>query len=194
MADLFDSTNYPTTEPELLVIGDRWVWKRTDIGTDYAPSSYALSYNARLLGTGSTTFSITASESGTEYIIEVASSTTSSRTVGVYAWNAYITRSSDSERIALDSGKFDVRDNLATSSADQRTHSAKMVDYLEATQESLAQKLTSSYSITDRSNTLRSMDEVSAQLNYYRAVYNREVMKDRAKSGRRTGQNILVRF
>ena len=194
MADLFDSTNYPTTEPELLVIGDRWVWKRTDIGTDYAPSSYALSYNARLLGTGSTTFSITASESGTEYIIEVASSTTSSRTVGVYAWNMYITRSSDSERIALDSGKFELKDNLATSSADQRTHAAKMVDYLEATQESLAQKLTSSYSITDRSNTLRSMDEVSVQLNYYRTVYNRESMKDRAKSGRRTGQNILVRF
>ena len=194
MANYFDSTNYPTTEPELLVIGDRWVWKRTDIGTDYAPSSYALSYNARLLGTGSTTFSITASESGTEYIVEVASSTTSSRTVGVYAWNMYITRSSDSERIALDSGKFELKDNLATSSADQRTHAANMVDYLEATQESLAQKLTSSYSITDRSNTLRSMDEVSVQLNYYRAVYNREVMKDRAKSGRRTGQNILVRF
>ena len=194
MANYFDSTNYPTTEPELLVIGDRWVWKRTDIGTDYAPSSYALSYNARLLGTGSTTFSITASESGTEYIVEVASSTTSSRTVGVYAWNMFITRSSDSERIALDSGKFELKDNLATSSADQRTHAAKMVDYLEATQESLAQKLTSSYSITDRSNTLRSMDEVSVQLNYYRAVYNRESMKDRAKSGRRTGQNILVRF
>ena len=194
MANYFDSTNYPTTEPELLVIGDRWVWKRTDIGTDYAPSSYALSYNARLLGTGSTTFSITASESGTDYIVEVASSTTSSRTVGVYAWNMFITRSSDSERIALDSGKFELKDNLATSSADQRTHAAKMVDYLEATQESLAQKLTSSYSITDRSNTLRSMDEVSVQLNYYRAVYNRESMKDRAKSGRRTGQNILVRF
>ena len=194
MANYFDSTNYPTTEPELLVIGDRWVWKRTDIGTDYAPSSYALSYNARLLGTGSTTFSITASESVTEYIVEVASSTTSSRTVGVYAWNMYITRSSDSERIALDSGKFELKDNLATSSADQRTHAAKMVDYLEATQESLAQKLTTSYSISDRSNTLRSMEEVSVQLNYYRSVYNREVMKDRAKSGRRTGQNILVRF
>ena len=194
MANYFDSTNYPTTEPEVLTIGDRWVWKRTDLGTDYAPSSYALSYNARLLGTGSTTFSITASESGTEYIVEVASCTTSSRTVGVYAWNMYITRSSDSERIALDSGKFELKDNLATSSADQRTHAAKMVDYLEATQESLAQKLTSSYSITDRSNTLRSMDEVSVQLNYYRAVYNRESMKDRAKSGRRTGQNILVRF
>ena len=194
MADLFDSDNYPTTEPEVLVIGDRWVWKRTDLGSTYAPSSYALSYRARLLGAGSTNFSFTASESGTEYIIEVASSTTTNYTAGTYAWNMYITRSSDSERIALDSGKFEVKTNLVTSEADPRTHAAKMVDYLEATQESLAQKLTSSYSITDRSNTLRSMDEVSAQLNYYRSVYNREVMKDRALSGRRTGQNILVRF
>ena len=178
----------------VLVIGDRWVWKRTDVGTDYAPSSYALSYNARLLGTGSTTFSITASESGTDYIVEVGSSTTSSRSVGVYAWNMYITRSSDSERIALDSGKFEVKDNLATSSADPRSHSAKMVDYLEATAESLAQKLTTAYSIADRSNTLKSMEETQNLLNYYRTVYNREVMKDRALSGKKTGQTILVRF
>ena len=194
MADLFDSTNYPTSEPELLVVGDRWVWKRTDLGSTYAPSSYALSYRARLLGAGSTNFSFVASESGTDYIIEVASSTTVNYTAGIYAWNMYITRSSDSERIALDSGKFEVKTNLVTSEADPRSHSAKMVDHLESTMETLAQKLTTAYSISDRSNTLRSMEEVSDQLNTYRAIYNREVMKDRAKSGRRTGQNILVRF
>ena len=194
MADLFDSTNYPTTEPEVLTIGDRWVWKRTDLGSDYAPSSYALSYRARLAGAGSTNFSFTASESGTEYIIEVGSSTTANYTSGIYTWSMYITRSSDSERFALDTAKFEVVENLVTSSADPRSHSAKMVDHLESTLESLAQKLTTAYSISDRSNTLRSMDEVSTQLNSYRAIYNREVMKDRAKSGRRTGQNILVRF
>jgi len=194
MADLFDSTNYPTTEPEILVVGDRWVWKRTDVGSDYAPSSYAMSYRARLLGSGSTNFSFTASESGTDYIIEVASSTTTNYTAGTYAWNMYITRSSDSERIALDSGKFEVKANLVTSEDDPRTHAAKMVDYLEATQESLGQKLTTAYSVSDRSNTLRSMEEVSAQLNFYRAKFERERMVDRAKSGRRTGQNILVRF
>ena len=69
-----------------------------------------------------------------------------------------------------------------------------MVDYLEATAESLAQKLTTSYSISARSNTLKSMEENQTLLNYYRSVYNREVMKDRALSGKRTGQNILVRF
>ena len=194
MADLFDSTNYPTTEPEILTIGDRWVWKRTDIGSDYAPSSYALSYRARLLGSGSTNFSFVASESGTDYIIEVASSTTTNYTAGTYAWSMYITRSSDSERFALDTGKFEVKSNLVTSESDPRSHAAKMVDHLESTLESLAQKLTTAYSISDRSSTLRSMEEVSGQLNFHRSIYNREVMKDRAKSGRRTGQNILVRL
>ena len=194
MADLFDSSNYPTTEPEVLTIGDRWVWKRTDIGSDYAPSSHALSYRARLLGSGSTNFSFTASESGTDYIVEVASSTTTNLTAGKYAWAMYITRSSDSERFKLDTGKFEVQTNLVTSESDPRSHAAKMVDHLESTLETLAQKLTTAYSISDRSNTLRSMEEVSEQLNTYRAIFNREVMKDRAKSGRRTGQNILVRL
>ena len=194
MADLFDSTNYPTTEPEILTIGDRWVWKRTDIGSDYAPSSYALSYRARLLGSGSTNFSFVASESGTDYLVEISSSTTANYTAGIYSWSMYITRSSDSERFALDTGKFEVKSNLVTSESDPRSHAAKMVDHLESTLESLAQKLTTAYSISDRSSTLRSMEEVSTQLNFHRAIYNREVMKDRAKSGRRTGQNILVRL
>ena len=194
MNNLFDSTQYPTTEPETLTIGDRWVWKRTDIGSTYAPSSYALSYRARLLGAGSTNFSFTASESGTDYIVEVSSSTTTSLTAGIYQWAMYITRSSDSERFALDTGKFEVKENLVTSSADPRSHAAKMVDYLETTLESLAQKLTTAYSVSDRSNTLRSMDEVRGELNYQKTVYNREIQKDRVKSGKKTGQNILVRF
>ena len=194
MADLFDSTNYPTTEPEVLTIGDRWVWKRTDIGSDYAPSSHSLSYRARLLGSGSTNFSFTASESGDDYIVEIPSATTANYTAGTYSWAMYITRSSDSQRIKLDSGKFEVVENLVTSSADPRTHAGKMVDYLETTLESLAQKLTTSYSVSDRSNTLRSIDEVRGELNYYKTVFRREVQKDRAKSGKRTGQNILVRF
>lgn len=194
MANLFSSAEYPTTEPEVLTLGDRWLWKREDLGADYAPASYALSYNARKEGAGSTTFSITASESGDDYIIEVASATTAALTSGSYSWAMYITRSSDSERIKLDSGKFELVENLASSTSDPRSHAGKMVDYLESTLESLAQKLTTSYSVSDRSNTLQSMDAVRLELNYYQTVYNREIHKDRAKSGKRTGQNILVRF
>ena len=194
MANLFDSGQYPTTEPETLILGDRWTWKREDLGGDYAPASYALSYDARLQGAGATTFTITASESGDDYIIEVASATSAGYTAGTYSWALYITRTADSERVNLGTGKFEVLENLATSTADPRTHAGKMVDFLEATLESLAQKLTTAYSVSDRSNTLRSIEETRSELNYYRTVYQREIQKDRALSGKKTGQNILVRF
>ena len=194
MANRFDSTNYPTTEPETLVIGDRWSWKREDLGSDYAPASYALSYNARLQGAASTTFSITASESGDDYVVEVASATTAAYTNGNYNWSAYITRSSDSERIEIDSGIWELELNLSTSTDDPRSHAAVMVDKLEATLESLAAKLTTSYSIADRSNTLRSMEECKQQLREYRAELRRETYIARAKNGQRTGETILARF
>ena len=144
MSNLFDSDNYPTVEPEVLTIGDRWLWKRTDLGLDYPPSGYVLSYNARLQGAGSTAISITATESSDYYLVEVDSATTAGYTAGTYSWSAYITRSSDSQRIQIDSGDFEIKTNLASDTSDPRTHSEKMVDFLESTLESLAQKLTSS--------------------------------------------------
>ena len=126
--------------------------------------------------------------------MEVASATTASYTAGTYSWSAYITRSSDSQRIQIDSGDFVIKTNLATSSADPRTHSEKMVDYLESTLESLAQKLTTSYSVSDRSNTLTSMEDVRNQLDYYKGKVKSELNKARVKSGQRTDSNLLLRF
>ena len=48
MSNAFDSANYPETEPATIIAGDRIAWKRTDLGGDYPPASYALSYKARL--------------------------------------------------------------------------------------------------------------------------------------------------
>ena len=194
MSNLFDSDNYPTVEPEVLTIGDRWLWKRNDLGSDYPPASYALSYNARLQGAGSTAISITASESGDDYLVEVASATTAGYTAGTYSWSAFITRSADSQRIQIDSGDFVIKTNLATSTADPRTHAEKMVDHLESTLESLAQKLTTSYSVSDRSNTLTSMEDVRNQLDYYKGKVKSELNKARVKSGLRTDSNLLLRF
>ena len=54
MANLFDSSNYPETEPAQFTAGDRITWKRTDLGADYAPASYSLKYSARLENSGAT--------------------------------------------------------------------------------------------------------------------------------------------
>ena len=190
----FNSDNYPPVEPEVLTIGDRWLWKRKDLGTDYPPSNYALSYNARLQGAGSTAISITASESGDDYLVEVASATTAGYTAGTYSWSAFITRSSDSQRIQIDSGDFVIKTNLSSDTADPRDHDEKMVDYLESTLESLAQKLTTSYSISDRSNTLQSMSDVREQLSEYKGRIRSKQNKVRAKSGQRTDMNLLLGF
>ena len=91
MANLFDTDNASKTEPTQIIAGDRLIWKRTDLGTDYANGSYTLKYSARLEGTGSTEIEITASASGDDYLVEIASGTTASYTAGHYHWQAYIT-------------------------------------------------------------------------------------------------------
>ena len=93
-------------------------------------------------------------------MVEVTSATSASYTSGTYSWSAYITRSSDSQRIQIDSGDIVIKTNLATSVVNPRTHAEKMVNYLESTLESLTQKLTTSYSVSDRSNTMQSMSDV----------------------------------
>ena len=126
--------------------------------------------------------------------MEVASATTAGYTAGTYSWSANITRSSDSQRIQIDSGDFVIKTNLSSDTADPRDHDEKMVDYLESTLESLAQKLTTSYSVSDRSNTLQSMSDVREQLSEYKGRIRSKQNKVRAKSGQRTDMNLLLRF
>ena len=194
MANLFDTANFPTVEPEVLVIGDFWRWKRDDLVTDYPVASYALTYEAHIQAPGTHSISITASESATSYTVEVPSATTVNYNAGTYEWGAFITRSSDSERIQVDSGIFTVEENLAGSHSDPRSHAKKMVDKLETTLEDLATRLTSSYSIADRSNTLRRMEEVSQMRDKYLGVYRREIRRQRALNGQPNGQHQLTRF
>ena len=123
MSNLFDTSNYPDSEPNELYLGDQWNWRRDDLATDYPTSSYALSYSARLLDSaGTTEIDITASESDNTYIVSVSQSTTINYTAGDYSWRAFITRSSDSQRLTVDEGFFKVQKDYATDSGDYRSH------------------------------------------------------------------------
>lgn len=189
----FDSANYPTSEPAELIAGDRWAWKRTDLGSDYPPASYALSYSARLESTG-TEIEITASESGSDYVIEVASSTTAGYTAGVYHWQAYITRSSDSERITVDSGTFEVIANRDASTADPRSHAKIVLDAIEAVIESRATKDQESYTINGRSLSRTPMKDLLMLRDRYKAMYASEQRKESIANGRGHSGRVLVRL
>ena len=194
MANLFDTTNAATTEPEKIVAGDRLIFKRSDLNADYANSAFTLEYVARLEGTGSTKIEITASASGSDYLVEVASATTANYTVGTYRWQMYIYRNSDSQRLTLDSGTWEVVANRHAATTDPRSHARIMVEKIESVLEGRAAADVSSYSINGRSLTKIAIPELMEWRDRYKAEYLREVRKERARNGIATGSTVLARF
>jgi len=192
--NLFDSTHYPNNEPATLVAGDRWAWKRTDL-TDYAPSLYALSYEARLDGDGTDSISITTSGSGTEYVVEVAAATTAGYTPGTWHWSAFITRSADDERIRIDYGTWEIKADAATSEADPRSHAKKMLDGIESILEGKATASQVDYVSTalgTRSAT-RDPDLLRRWRAFYRTEYLAELAANNGDGGQKSNK-IQVSF
>lgn len=194
MANLFDSANFPTKEPETLLIGDRWMWKRVDLGSDYPPASYALSYSMQFLGDGGHTISITATGSGTDFVVEVASATTAGYTAGTYRWFAFITRNSDSQRVEIGSGSVTIAPNAASGHHDTSSHAEIMVRKIESVLQNRADADVASYSIAGRSLSKMSPEELTTWRDYYRAEVVRERRAERMANGLGTNSQVLVRF
>jgi len=193
MANQFDSTYYPTTDPNELQLGDFWAWKRTDLSTDYPTASYSLSYEFNLIdGATVSNFTLTATESNNDYIIE--STNTTSYTKGEYNWIAYITRSSDTARIKIGEGFTEVQDNYATTTASVRSHAKKVLDAIEAVIENRATMDQSSMSIAGRSLSRLTVDELMLFRDRYKTEYLKEVKKARIKNNKDSGNAIKVRF
>ena len=193
MGNVFDSANFPTREPAELIVGDRWMWKRTDLGADYPPASYTLKYSLRL-DTAATEIEIAASASGTDFLVEVASVTTAGYTAGTYRWQAYITRTSDSQRVLIGSGTVKVVANRDASTADPRSHAKKVLDAIEAVIESRATKDQEEYAINGRSLKRTPIPDLIVLHNKYKADVAAEERAARIKNGLDGGGRILVRF
>jgi hypothetical protein len=194
MANAFDTDTSATTEPAKIIAGDTLIWRRSDLNSDYANSAHVLSYKARLEGTGATVITITASASGDDYLVSVAAGTTASYSTGVYRWQAYITRTSDSARVTIDSGTFEVLPNRSASTADPRSHAKTMLDKIESVLSGRADGDVASYSINGRALTKIGVEELMAWRDRYRAEYLREVRAERRDNGQGTGSTVLARF
>jgi len=193
LSNLFDSANYPTEVPTELQLGDYWAWKKDNLSTDYPTASYALSYEFNLVdGSTASNFTLNATESNDEYLIEV--SDTTSYTKGNYNWVSYITRSSDSARIKLSEGFVEIQDNYATTSTSVRSHAKIALDAIEAVIENRANIDQSSMSIAGRSLSRMSIDDLLTFRARYKAEYLKEVKQARIKNGRGSGNTIKVNF
>lgn len=185
-------TDIQEGEPTRVVAGDTWVWKRTDLASDYPLASYTLTYALRREGDG-TVKTITAAEASDTYTVTVPATDSNGYAAGVWKWQAYMTRTSDSARVTLDSGTLVVEANGATA-ADPRTHARKVLDALEARIEGRVTKDVNNYSIGNRSIALMSMEELMAARSKYRREVARENINERARKGLATGRTEVVRF
>jgi hypothetical protein len=192
MANIF--TTIPEKEPINFYKGETVVWKRTDIGADYDPSSYSMVWEASLESDGSTRFSATVTESGTEYTFTLDNSSTASYTAGDYVWFLKVLQTSDSETLVIDSGKITVKDNYFATTGDTRSHAKVMVDKLESLLEGKADADVSSYAIAGRSLNKLTVEEMLKWRDYYKAEYQREIQEFRIGNNEGSGSIVKVRF
>ena len=195
MANRFDSTNYPTITPDVLYVGDNWLWKR-DL-TDYPIADYTLTYSFRLLSSTATEIELTSSvitESDTSlYTISVPSATTTGYTKGDYTYQEYITNTS-SERLVLNKGLTTVKSNLDADTGDPRSHNRIVFDALEATLENRASIDQMSMSIAGRSLSRMSPQELNNWYSKYKHLVINEDKVSRRDKGEATGNQVKVKF
>ena len=151
-------------------------------------------WEASLETDGSTRFSATVTESGTEYTFTLDDSATASYTAGDYFWVLKVIQTSDSEKLVIDSGKMTVKDNFFATTGDTRSHAKIMLDKIESILEGKADSDVSSYSIGNRSLAKMTPEELTNWRDYYKAEYNRELRKEQIDRGEGTGNTIKVRF
>ena len=195
MANRFDIDQAPDgQQPEIIVIGDYILWKRTDLVDDYPLADYSMEYVARISGGGSTEIKVAATETGGTYVFEVDSATSATYVAGFYHWQLEATQTATGNRVAIERGTFTAIEDLDINGADPRTHAEIMIAKIESILSGKADADVASYSINGRSLTKMSFEDLINARDFYRKEYAKERAKERADAGENTGQTVLVRF
>lgn len=194
MANLFDVTQAPTNEPDVVSPGDFIQWKRTDIGSDYPNTAYTATYVARITGGGNTEIQVVGTASGSGYLFSVSSTTSADFVVGLYHWQLEIKRNSDNNRIIIDRGYFTCVADLDVNGSDPRTHSEIMVAKIESILSGKADSDVASYTIAGRSLSKMSFKELIDARDYYKREAQKEAVSERIRKGQATGSTIQIRF
>lgn len=176
-----------TTTPQEVTAGDTLTWQ-VSLSDYLANDSWVLNY--ALVNT-TNKYTITASASGAEHLINVSATTSATYAAGEYQWQAYVTKAA--QRITVGMGTIKILPNLAGSAGgfDTRSHVKKTLDAIENWLEN-KNPAVSEYEIAGR----RMRYIPIAELLKLRSQYKNELRaEEAAKSSGLKGRNRLqVRF
>lgn len=187
MADPFDTSVAPLTEPESIVAGSYTAWRRE---LDYDGDVFTIKYRLTPVAGGSVITVTGSTADGAIWVFEAASSVTTSWRHGAYRWDMLVVRDSDGESTIIHTGVVQV---FATT-ADRRTHAEIMVAKIESLLSGRADSDVENYSIKNRSLTKMSVSELMKWRDYYQAEVARTGGSISSRSGRAKGNTIRVRF
>ncbi|MCK9563505.1 MAG: hypothetical protein M0R02_12395 [Bacteroidales bacterium] len=182
MINLFDTANYPDSEPAELVAGALWGWTRSDITAAYPPASYTLKYRASLQSSPFTLITLTAAKTGGAHIVQETS--TGSHTAGHYKWQAVVVRDVDSAEVVVDTGFLDVLAKAVTGT-DTSSWVYQVLTAIRETIAGQASKATASYTIKGRTLQSRTLTEL--------LELEREFSKRWQAEQRKAGGNVAKR-
>ena len=195
MVNLFDQNNALTSEPTSVVIGTLVQWKRADLSDVYAPASYDLIYNIRLKNGAGVDKSVTATTAADgSFLTSLTSNLTTTMVAGDYVWQAFISRKSDSAKVAVGTGELQLLSNLDQNGADNRSHAQIMVAKIQSLLEGKADKDVSSYSIQGRSLSKMTVNDLMMWRDYYRKEVAKEKQDALIAAGKASNATVKVRF
>lgn len=178
--------------PETIRAGDTVKVKRSDIGRDYPNTTYTAKFEARCLIHHSDAISITATADGDDYLFTFPATATANYHTNEFTFIVTVTDGTD--RVTVDEGTITILQNIPADNSDARSHAQLMLDKIETLLQGKADADVQNYSINNRSLTKMSIDELLKWRDYYKAEVLREKRIERAKSGKGSGNRVLVRF
>jgi len=190
MINLFDSANYPDTEPASIIAGSRIAWTRSDITATYPTDSYTLVYKFKPQESGWDIETITANKTGSAHVVELSKSATAGYKPGDYRWQAIIVRDSDSEEIVVDEGFSSV----SVQSGDIRSHTLTVLQAIRATIEGTASNEQAEYSINGRTLKRRAIAELVELEQLYASRWATEKATLDRENGRSSSARVLIKM
>ena len=176
----------PTEMPSRFDAGDSLSWKVSD--SAFPATEWDLVYT---LVNADNQIQITATDSGTDHLVEINSTDSEAFAPGEYTYQCHVSK--DDERHKLDEGVVTIGVNFSDASDghDARSHAKKTLDALEALIEDRASKAQQEHSYNGRQIKYYSL----AELKEARRECKMEYAKERARAnGRPFSRTMKPRF
>ena len=188
MKNVLDSANYPDDVPAELVAGSFWAWKRPDISEVYEPDRFTVSLNLLYQDDPQITFAYTANKIDGAHVFEETG--TGGVTPGLYRWQLWVERDSDSVTVLVDEGFVTVQPGDAAAPS----YTYRVLVAIRATIEGSASSEQASISFGGRTLTSRNLGELMQLEREFSRRWSEERAAIERKAGRRPGKRVLVKM